>query len=87
MGLLLSLAFALQLSIMLTACAAPTPIAPPPSNPSWHWEWASDKGEGTSEQFACDRTYWTASGYQTAPAGTRMEIQWIGPPPEPACSG
>jgi hypothetical protein len=138
MGLLLSLAFALQLFTILTACAAPTPTAPPPSTPSWRWEWASGKGGGTSEQFARDRyaclqdyrqtaspfiqrdvvtelkimtlhqeiclegkgwkqvqdgtpktptntiTYWTASGYQTSPAGTRMEIQWIGHPPEPS---
>ena len=40
--------------------------------------------DGTPKTPTNTITYWTASGYQTAPAGTRMEIQWIGPPPEPS---
>lgn len=40
--------------------------------------------DGTPKTPTNTITYWTASGYQTAPAGTQMEIQWIGPPPEPS---
>lgn len=40
--------------------------------------------DGTPKNPTNAITYWTASGYQTAPAGTRIEIQWIGPPPEPS---